>query len=81
MDESTERKLDAAATAIFLTAGAVILVAEVYGVVSKKPHKDTISELLWTVRDRLPGWARFPVAGAWLAALGWLGHHIIFGGS
>jgi len=73
--EKVARGLEPFAVIVFLTAGLVIVVAEILGIVVKRDRGDTVSDMVWYVRDRLPRWAKLPVLAAWIGFLAWLTFH------
>lgn len=75
------RELEPAAVAVFVGAGLVILAAEVLGIARKGKRGDTISEMVWWTRDRLPGPLRFGFLAGLAGFFTWLVAHFAWGGS
>jgi hypothetical protein len=66
--------------AIILVAGTILIGAEIDGIRRHDEHKiDTVSELYWSLQDRLGPWAAvlaIPLA----VFLAWLWHHLTYEG-
>lgn len=65
---------------VFLIAGLAILGAETVGVIRRGEHRvDTLSEVWWSLRDRLGPWSA-AIALPLALFLGWLWAHLTFEG-